>query len=561
MHRYQRTLTIVVCLMLHTAVPTYAQPQYTLTDLGAFVPTAIAGPWVFGYEPTAPHYTPIRLNMETGERLLLSHFGRGGIPNTAHPSSGAAIGTAKITVQGAPNGELDVATFWASDGSAWQMPGPIPSYGLGINEEYVMVGFSTSCPDGHRALRWWPDTPEPECLQANGTGTIFALGAAVDAQNRVWGQHSDTVAMWNEDGEETLLPAHGAVWGGNHTFAVGEADNTGAHFVAPATVTKLPKPAIQGIGRCLATGVNGHGQAVGWCSAGVRPTVPFPRAVYWPNATTVIDLESVTTPGVRLQRAVGINDDGEIIVLAGDNRSVLLTPVGPQAAQCGGPDPCRCGDTVVRDYTFPGPLGPCAQGLRIASGVQVHGNGQVLSGSGGGVGVLFDGAQGADVGSLHVTGFEVGVKFQGGARGNRYHDSWVWGHTQNGLWFEAGVQENVVVGVNALLNGEYGVVLTLAERNTVAYVTAWSNGTSLALHATDRNTFWTNTWYGDRGDAALVTDSHGNVFYFDTFACAPGYAIVLRDSEDTDVHQVRIGCPVRREPAVASQEELRHGAD
>jgi hypothetical protein len=94
---------------------------------------------------------------------------------------------------------------------------------------------------------------------------------------------------------------------------------------------------------------------------------------------------------------------------------------------------------------------------------------------------------------------------------------------------------------------------TANSGNTVAYSTAWSNGTSLDLRGANGNTLWENRWYGDRGNAAALSSSHENAFYFDQFACAPGHSIVLQDSDDNRTHQVRVGCPVRREQSVASR--------
>src|SRR5262245_30959278 len=81
-------------------------------------------------------------------------------------------------------------------------------------------------------------------------------------------------------------------------------------------------------------------------------------------------------------------------------------------APCGGLTPCGCGDTVVAHDTVTADLtcplsGPCAPALVIGDGVTVSGNSHLLTGTGGGIGVLFDGAHGARVGALHITGFDV----------------------------------------------------------------------------------------------------------------------------------------------------------
>jgi hypothetical protein len=66
MHQYRQIFTLSLCLILYSTVYGYAQPQYILTDLGSFRPSAIAGPWVVGQEPLGlPFDVPIRLNLET----------------------------------------------------------------------------------------------------------------------------------------------------------------------------------------------------------------------------------------------------------------------------------------------------------------------------------------------------------------------------------------------------------------------------------------------------------------------------------------------------------------
>ena len=49
MRRYRAIPCLVVCVILLTAVQVYAQPQYTVTDLGNLQPTAVIdGPIVYG---------------------------------------------------------------------------------------------------------------------------------------------------------------------------------------------------------------------------------------------------------------------------------------------------------------------------------------------------------------------------------------------------------------------------------------------------------------------------------------------------------------------------------
>ena len=70
MSQYHISPFLVVCIMLYSVVQIYAQPRYTLTDLGAFQPQAIAGPYIVGSE----NGLPVRLNIETGEKIILGFF-------------------------------------------------------------------------------------------------------------------------------------------------------------------------------------------------------------------------------------------------------------------------------------------------------------------------------------------------------------------------------------------------------------------------------------------------------------------------------------------------------
>jgi hypothetical protein len=106
MHWSRSILIISVCLILYSAVYVCAQPRYTVTDLGAFQPTDIAGPYAVGSE----NGLPVRLNLDTDEKLFLGHFGHGGVANAVLPT-GEAVGTTKLPSPNAPGGLWDAATF------------------------------------------------------------------------------------------------------------------------------------------------------------------------------------------------------------------------------------------------------------------------------------------------------------------------------------------------------------------------------------------------------------------------------------------------------------------
>jgi hypothetical protein len=69
----------------------------------------------------------------------------------------------------------------------------------------------------------------------------------------------------------------------------------------------------------------------------------------------------------------------------------------------------------------------------------------------------------------------------------------------------------------------------------------------------DQNTIWLNGWYGDRGHAAVLDESHGNSFYWNDVVCWGGGAVILHNSLDNIAHENNVRCPVFTDQAVASR--------
>jgi hypothetical protein len=223
-----------------------------------------------------------------------------------------------------------------------------------------------------------------------------------------------------------------------------------------------------------------------------------------------------------------------------------------QAQQkCGGSVPCQCGDTVVADYTFTADLGPCAEGLTVASGVTVNGGGHWLAGSGEGTGLNFDATQGSQVGYLHVTGFDRNIWMHSGSSGNLYHDSWTWNSRKGMEIHPSAGPNNWVWGVYSLLNREDGIRLDGATGQTVAYSIAWSNETSLDLDRTNSNTIWGSEFYGDMGRATNMRDGHHNAVYWSRFVL--GDCVFDASFEDNTWYQDVMDCRVIQQETVASQ--------
>jgi uncharacterized membrane protein len=479
-----------------------AAQRYTFMDLGAFEPRAIAGPYIVGIEAGLP----TRLNLETGQKLTLGHFGQGGTAESVIPT-GEAVGTVKVlNAQGQPE---DAATFWQANGTAFLLPGPRPSQARDLNEAGTVAGYADTCPRGMQAVRWWPAQERWECSPT--TGAIMNVGLAIDGADRIWGMTTNIVTVWDVDQTVYhLIEAGGVnvgVRSGNEVVAVGLANTPeeaaqAVQYRFPPAITRLPFPfppeQVTHLTACNALGANAAMATVGSCGRpSADPPIPF-RAFLWPDPTSVVDLNTLVQAPYVLATAVGINDDGEIIGSSPEG-NWLLTPISQQVAQCGGAVPCQCGDTVAANYTFPANLTCAVQGFQaalvLAPGVQVNGNGHRLIGTGGGIGVLMDGIQESLLTGLNVTGFAEGVKLRAGA-----------------------------------------------SANTVAKVQAFGNLASLVFEQANRNTVTISRVYGDAGLALAMTDSHENTVQA---TCIDG-PVALQNSTDNLFRGVAPKCPPRK---------------
>jgi hypothetical protein len=317
-----RIMIAVACLMLTAVVELNAQPQYTYTDLGPFSPRAIAGPWIVGQE----NGLPTRLNIDTGQKIVLGHAGYGGTVN-AVLSSGVAVGTIKMQGTG---GLIDAATFWDAAGQFVLLPGNAPSYASAINEAWMVAGGSVSCAGMGGAVRWWLMEGRAECLEQQSG--LASFGNPIDGQHRVWGHIGNVVAVWEVGKSAYELFAEGGVqavvFGDNEVLAVGDAEQRGsfnhlaAHFRFPPAITLLPTLLTGNDIICSALGINAASVTVSLCAKGGSS-----RAMFWPNTTTVVDLNTLVQAPTVLASAKGINDDGDIVGLTTDGWGYVLTPI------------------------------------------------------------------------------------------------------------------------------------------------------------------------------------------------------------------------------------------
>jgi uncharacterized membrane protein len=340
--RAELRITLYMCMTVLTiAVQGYAQPQYTITDLGALQPSAIAGPWVVGVE----NGRPTRLNLDTMEKVTLATHGMGGVA-WAVIARGEAAGT--ITIQDA-SGPMSSAAWWDIDGQVHLLDGPLPSAAYGFAANGTVVGDSGGCPDGMGHPMRWRNGGTDACLATpRPAGNLTSgVGLAVDLNDCVWGinhEHELKIAMvWLTDGTFRGIPNPVPVLGSqaNAVSPDGTAIGESGHYCAGCSsrgwigtldggTVLLPHPTGKPfpVDQCTALAINSHHASVGTCRADVAGGVT--HVVLWPNATTATDLNLLT--GLPLQTARGINDDGKIVGVMSNGHGFLLTPMPPAIA-------------------------------------------------------------------------------------------------------------------------------------------------------------------------------------------------------------------------------------
>jgi hypothetical protein len=323
-------LSIDMSLIVYTAVSISAQLRYTVTDLGAFQTNAIAGPYVVGSE----NDLPVRLNIDTGEKLFLGHYGHGGVANNVL-ATGEAIGTLERMVDGRL---CDTATFWNSAGRFTGLQGSLPSYGVAINASWTMSG-STNCVGGQRAMRWWPDGRTEECVGPT------SRGVGVDSQHRVWGHtgslHEEAMRVWDVDGQvyepAGLGPSGNRLYAVNSVGVAAGSHESGTKFVATRVTLTGGSTELPSLGGnapyCHGLAINAHGDVGGTCT---QLPFTFKRAVLWPANGAMVDLSRTIalSNGWQLVYVAGVSDDGVMVALASQSpsedsprRGFLLSPI------------------------------------------------------------------------------------------------------------------------------------------------------------------------------------------------------------------------------------------
>jgi hypothetical protein len=564
------TLSVIVCLMLSSAVWVHAQPQYAVTDLGEFVPEDVNDHHqVIGRVGGRPAI------WKDGAIMVMQDLGAGGHPRRWSESiPGISVGS--ITY---PSTGYEGAAQWDASG-ALTILAQNASHGsvaFGQNGAGVTAGVHGR-PDAiygapvQSAARW--DDPSSLTVLDTRDGQ-WSYSAGIDREGNVWGgDEQNQTVIWDTHGNKLVIPGNPGRWTSFVSVSepgVGTGLSTNSPrpgvFVSTPVQATLEQgfsvlPQLDG-GSCAPVDVNRAGTILGNCwMADTATYLP----VRWQKGTiSVLPLE--VPEGIRNFTVVGLSDAGLLVgrgsvTVQGPygpesrTRGYLLTPIA-RVAQCGGSVPCQCGDTVVADYTFTHNLACTLHGfeaaLLIGHGVMVNGAGFGLFGTGDGIGILFDEVQGSQVIGLHVTNFATGVRLRAAASGNVYRDAWVWNHAQQGIHLEQSAHSNWIWGVYSLLNGASGMTLEDVSENILAYNMAWSNPISLHMVRADQNTVWFNGWYGDRGHAVVLDESHGNSFYRNDVVCSGGGAVILHNSLDNTAHENTVQCPVSTDQAMATR--------
>jgi uncharacterized membrane protein len=328
--RFTLSLTLALALSMSQA---WAQSRYTVADFGDFQPSAITGPWVAGYDSTGPAL----LNLDQGTLVELPDLGFSGRASGVN-AHGEAVGIVYVN----PEGQSAPARWDAMHQLSFlRDTGLIPR---GMNEGGIIFGTKFYPGVGLRAVRYWPDERTQD-LPTLGGSHSFAW--AIDAAGRIWGQANTThdqteqAVVWDLDGRivnmDTLGSQASQLLGSNAAgVAVGDAFIGGRNIAVWATIEAgmSPLPSLPDRTDCMAEAINASDVAVGRCfyATWQPPDTQIETAVIWPAGGGVFDLNTLIepVPGVILERAIGISDEGKIIAVGTMNgqefRWFLLEP-------------------------------------------------------------------------------------------------------------------------------------------------------------------------------------------------------------------------------------------
>ena len=203
-------------------------------------------------------------------------------------------------------------------------------------------------------------------------------------------------------------------------------------------------------------------------------------------------------------------------------------PAFASSGECGGGRKCRCGDSVVADYTLTEDLGPCRErGLRVRNAVVLDGGGHLIRGSGlpGSFGVQVDAkGSGARVIDLGVTGFERGFRLVKTERvrleGIAAHDN---GDRRTrvgyGIDLAAGSSRNFLARVQVFRNADEGIHVG---------------------HAAHENQIVDSEVYDNSRENVYFLSNHGNVLARSRLSGSGSAAVYIKHAARTVLEGNRI---------------------
>ncbi len=223
----------------------------------------------------------------------------------------------------------------------------------------------------------------------------------------------------------------------------------------------------------------------------------------------------------------------------------MLAP-GARAGSCGGPTPCRCGDTVTADYELSDDLGPCpGHGLILRTAVLLDCRGHRITGLGDGseqYGVHLDGKPGAEVtgarvANCHVSGFLRGIRLRA-ARATAITGNVLTRngdftrHVGYGIDLAGGSTDNLLEHNRVEQNADEGVHIGTGGHGNrlIGNVIGDNHREGLYVLGAHRGLFRQNTLGGRGGNSLYLKDSRGNRFEDNRFIARP--ARVIGDSRD-----------------------------
>jgi hypothetical protein len=204
MDRYRLATSMVLCFLLYTAAHAYAQPQYTVTDLGEFVPSDVNKDGeVIGRVGGRP------AKYKDGVVSLMQDLGRGGKPSRwSDATLGVSVGSVTFPTS---TGGVEAAAQWDASGALTllytrdQLHGSIAN---GQNVQRVTSGFGGRMDAIYggpvsSAFRW--DTPQSLTILDTQDGQ-WSQSSGIDGQGNIWGTDGTNPVYWNAQGVKSIIP-------------------------------------------------------------------------------------------------------------------------------------------------------------------------------------------------------------------------------------------------------------------------------------------------------------------------------------------------------------------